>query len=45
MYILRLSRKLWVFKIIIIYAIFSYNLYKKLEECDKADDDVYIMHV
>jgi hypothetical protein len=40
-------RELWVFKIIIIYAIFFiefiYN--KKLEENNGADEDVCTMHV
>jgi hypothetical protein len=39
-------RKLQVFKIIIIYAIFiKFIDNKKLEEDNGADDDVYIMQV
>jgi hypothetical protein len=41
-----ISIELWVFKIIIIYAIFlEFIDSEKIEKDDGADDDVYTMHV
>jgi hypothetical protein len=47
MYTPFMSRELQVFKIIIIYTVFHriYRKWKKLEEGDGADDDVYILYV